>query len=74
MRGDRYRLFLLALAGVVSLVVGVLFLTHFNQAARPTTQALSGFELFTGIIWILFASRLRREEPRILVPCPLCET
>ncbi len=60
MRGDRFRLFLLVVAGAVSLVVGVLFLTHFNQAARPTTQALSAFELFTGITWILFASRLRK--------------
>jgi uncharacterized membrane protein HdeD (DUF308 family) len=48
------------LAGFVSLTVGILFLTHFNQPARPTTQALSGFELFSGIIWIAFAFRLRR--------------
>jgi hypothetical protein len=37
-----------------------LFLTHFNQPARPTTQALSGFELFSGITWLVFAFRLRR--------------
>jgi uncharacterized membrane protein HdeD (DUF308 family) len=60
MRADRSRLFLLVVAGAISLVVGILFLTHFNQPARPTTQALSALELFTGITWILFASRLRK--------------
>jgi uncharacterized membrane protein HdeD (DUF308 family) len=60
MREDRSRLFLLAVAGAISLAVGILFLTHFNQPARPTTQALSAFELFGGITWILFASRLRK--------------
>ena len=60
MRDDRSRLFLLAIAGAISLAVGILFLTHFNQPARPTTQALSAFELFSGITWILFASRLRK--------------
>jgi uncharacterized membrane protein HdeD (DUF308 family) len=60
MRDNRFRLILLAGAGVISLAVGILFLTHFNQPARPTTQALSAFELFCGITWILFASRLRK--------------
>jgi uncharacterized membrane protein HdeD (DUF308 family) len=55
-------LFLLALAGVISLGVGVLFLTHFNQAARATTQALSGFELFCGVVWIGLAFRLWRSR------------
>jgi uncharacterized membrane protein HdeD (DUF308 family) len=60
MRADRSRLLLLAVAGAVSLAVGILFLTHFNQPARPTTQAMSAFELFSGITWILFAFSLRR--------------
>jgi uncharacterized membrane protein HdeD (DUF308 family) len=60
MRADRSRLFLLAIAGAISLAVGILFLTHFNRPARPTTQALSAFELFCGITWILFAHRLRK--------------
>jgi uncharacterized membrane protein HdeD (DUF308 family) len=59
MRDERSNLFLLGLAGAISLCVGVLFLTHFNQAPRATTQALSGFELFCGIVWIGFAIRLR---------------
>jgi uncharacterized membrane protein HdeD (DUF308 family) len=60
LRQDRPNLFRLALAGVISVCVGIGFLTHFNQAARTTTQVLSGFELFCGIIWIGFAFRLRR--------------
>jgi uncharacterized membrane protein HdeD (DUF308 family) len=60
MREERPNLLLLGLAGVISLCVGILFLTHFNQAARPTTQALSAFELFSGVTWIVFAMRLRR--------------
>jgi uncharacterized membrane protein HdeD (DUF308 family) len=60
MREERSCLLLLGLAGVISLSVGILFLTHFNQPARPTTQALSGFELFSGITWLVFAFRLRR--------------
>jgi len=60
MREERSSLFLLGLVGVISLSVGILFLTHFNQRARPTTQALSGFELFSGITWLVFAFRLRR--------------
>ncbi|HET6220288.1 MAG TPA: hypothetical protein VFE27_24885 [Acidobacteriaceae bacterium] len=59
MRKERGCLILTGLASVVSLSVGVLFLTHFNQPARPTTQALSGFELFSGITWLVFAFRLR---------------
>ena len=51
-------LLLFSLAGVISLAVGVLFLTHYSQAARATTQALSGFELFCGIVWIGLAFRL----------------
>ncbi len=60
LRADRPNLFRLALAGVISVCVGLGFLTHFNLAARATTQVLSGFELFCGIIWIGFAFRLRR--------------
>ncbi len=60
MRKEIGCLILTALAGVVSLSVGIFFLTHFNQPARPTTQALSGFELFSGIVWMIFAFRLRR--------------
>ncbi len=60
LREDRPNLFLLTLGGVVSLCMGVVFLEHFHQAARPTTQALSGFELFCGIIWSILAFRLRR--------------
>src|SRR5580698_7034177 len=52
LRREMANLLLLGLAGFISLAVGVLFLTHFNQAARATTQALSGFELFCGLVWI----------------------
>ena len=60
LRADRPILFLLASAGFISLCVGLFFLTHYNQAPRITTQALSGFELFCGIIWMVFAYRLHR--------------
>jgi uncharacterized membrane protein HdeD (DUF308 family) len=60
LREDRLNLSLLALAGVVSLCVGILFLAHFHQAPRTTTQALSAYELFSGITWMTFAFRLRK--------------
>jgi uncharacterized membrane protein HdeD (DUF308 family) len=60
LREDRTNLLLLAFAAVISLCVGIIFLAHFHQAARPTTQALSAFELFCGIIWSTLALRLRR--------------
>jgi uncharacterized membrane protein HdeD (DUF308 family) len=60
LRADRPNLFLLAIAGIISLGVGLFFLTHYNQAPRITTQALSGFELFCGIIWMVFAYRLHK--------------
>jgi hypothetical protein len=41
----------------------MVLLEHFHQAARPTTQVLSGFELFRGIIWSVLAFRLRRTVP-----------
>jgi hypothetical protein len=53
-------LFLLTLGGLVSLWVGMVFLQHFHQAARATTQMLSGFELICGIVWSVLAYRLRR--------------
>lgn len=59
MRAEQSSLILLGVAAVISLCVGILFLTHFSQAARPTTQALSAFELFCGVTWIVFAIRLR---------------
>jgi len=60
LREDRPNLLLLTLAGVISLCVGTVFLAHFHQAARTTTQALSGFELFSGFVWCVLAFRLRR--------------
>jgi uncharacterized membrane protein HdeD (DUF308 family) len=51
---------LLAFACVVSLSVSFLFFTHVHQAARTTTQALSGFEVVIAIIWIALSLRLRR--------------
>ena len=60
LRHDRPNLFLLASAGIISVCVGVAFLTHYNQAPRVTTQALAGFELFCGIIWMVFAYRLHK--------------
>ncbi len=59
LRDDRPSLVVLACAGVVSLTVGVLFLDHAHQAARATTQALSAFELFCGVMWAGFSLRLR---------------
>jgi uncharacterized membrane protein HdeD (DUF308 family) len=59
MRDDRGNLMLLAVAGLIALAVGVGFLTHYNLPPRATTQVLSGFELFGGIVWMVFAFRLR---------------
>ena len=59
MREDRSHLCLLGLIGIVSLVIGIVFLTHYHQPARITTQALSGFEFLCGITWIALAFRLR---------------
>ena len=60
LREDRPNLLMLIVGGVFSLCVGAVFLAHFHQAARPTTQALSGYELVNGIIWSVLAFRLRR--------------
>ena len=60
MREDRSHLCLLGLIGIVSLGIGIAFLTHYHQPARTTTQALSGFEFLCGITWIVLALRLRR--------------
>ena len=60
LREDRPNLVLLTVGGLVSLCVGMVFLEHFHQAARPTTLVLSGLELFRGIIWSVLAFRLRR--------------
>jgi uncharacterized membrane protein HdeD (DUF308 family) len=51
---------LLAFACIVSLSVSFLFFTHVHQAARTTTQTLSGFEVVIAIIWITLSLRLRR--------------
>jgi len=61
MRENRPILFLLALTGGVSVALGVVFLQHFHQAPRVTTQVLSGYELFCGVTSIAFALRLRAE-------------
>jgi uncharacterized membrane protein HdeD (DUF308 family) len=59
MRDDRGNLMLLTAAGVVALAVGIGFLTHYHQAPRVTTQVLSAYELFDGLVWMTFAFRLR---------------
>ena len=59
MRHDRPILFMLAFTGLVSVALGIVFLQHFHQAPRVTTQVLSGYELFFGITSIAFALRLR---------------
>jgi uncharacterized membrane protein HdeD (DUF308 family) len=59
MRDDRGNLMLLTGAGVVALAVGIGFLTHYHQAPRVTTQVLSAYELFDGLVWMTFAFRLR---------------
>jgi uncharacterized membrane protein HdeD (DUF308 family) len=58
-RQDRLIQFVLALTGVVSVALGVVFLQHVHQAPRVTTQVLSGYELFCGIASIAFALKLR---------------
>jgi uncharacterized membrane protein HdeD (DUF308 family) len=60
MRREGPKMINLAFAGIISLGVGFVFLTHYTQAPRVTTQILSGYEFFAGVVWILFAYRLRR--------------
>jgi uncharacterized membrane protein HdeD (DUF308 family) len=60
MRREGPKLVHLAFAGLISVGIGILFLTHYNLPARVTTQILSGYELFNGFVWIIFAYRLRQ--------------
>jgi uncharacterized membrane protein HdeD (DUF308 family) len=60
LRDNQFNALLLGAACLFSLAVGFLFLTHVHQAARATTQALSGFELVVGMTWIVLSLRLRR--------------
>jgi uncharacterized membrane protein HdeD (DUF308 family) len=60
MRREGPKLIHLAFAGILSLAVGIGFLTHYNLAPRATTQVLSGYEFFVGLVWIVFGFRLRR--------------
>jgi uncharacterized membrane protein HdeD (DUF308 family) len=60
LRDSKWNALLLGSACVFSLVVGFLFLNHVHQAARATTQALSGFEVVVGFVWIALSLRLRR--------------
>lgn len=62
LRDDRPNLVLLMVGGLFSLCVGVVFLEHFHQAARPTTQALAGYEFLNGIVWSIVAFRLRKPQ------------
>jgi uncharacterized membrane protein HdeD (DUF308 family) len=62
LRDDRPNLILLMVGGLFSLCVGVVFLAHFHQAARPTTQALAGYEFLNGIVWSILAFRLRKPQ------------
>jgi uncharacterized membrane protein HdeD (DUF308 family) len=60
MRSEGSKLINLAFAGIISLALGYFFLAHSNQPSRVTTQILSGYECFNGLVWILFAYRLRK--------------
>jgi uncharacterized membrane protein HdeD (DUF308 family) len=60
MRRAGPKLIHLAFAGIISLAMGIGFLMHYNEAPRVTTLILSGYELFAGIVWILYAIRLRK--------------
>jgi uncharacterized membrane protein HdeD (DUF308 family) len=60
LRTDRPYWFRLGIAGILSLSMGILFLLHTHQAARTTTQLLSGYEMFYGITWLGFAFKLRK--------------
>ena len=62
LRADRSSLFLLGLASLVSLSMGLAFLMHYHQGARTTTQALSGFELFSGLVWLGVSLRSRAAQ------------
>jgi uncharacterized membrane protein HdeD (DUF308 family) len=62
LRDDRPNMVLLMVGGLLSLCVGVVFLEHFHQAARPTTQALAGYEFLNGIVWSILAFRLRKPQ------------
>lgn len=59
LRSEGPKLIHLAFAGMISLALGIGFLTHYNLPPRITTQVLSGYEMFAGVVWIGFAFRLR---------------
>jgi uncharacterized membrane protein HdeD (DUF308 family) len=60
LREDMSNACLLAFACIASLALSFVFFSHVHHAARATTQALSGFELVIGIVWIWLSLRLRR--------------
>ena len=60
LRMDSRQLLLLGTAGLVSFALGIYFLSHIHQGARTTTQALSGFELFSGLLWLGVSLRARK--------------
>ena len=62
LRQDKRNLLLLGFAGTVSLALGFIFLAHVHQGARTTTQALSGFELFAGLVWLGVSLRVRGSQ------------
>jgi uncharacterized membrane protein HdeD (DUF308 family) len=62
LRDDRPNMVLLMVGALLSLCVGAVFLAHIHQAARPTTQALAGYEFLNGIVWSILAFRLRKPQ------------
>jgi uncharacterized membrane protein HdeD (DUF308 family) len=60
LRHDRGFLLLLGLSGLASLAAGVAFLMNLEANIFTTTQWLSVYELFNGVMIIIFASGLRR--------------
>lgn len=60
LRTDRRYRWLLGASGILTVGVGVAFLFHQEAEVRATTAYLSGFELFYGIVFLVFAVWLRR--------------
>ncbi len=60
LRANRLYGLLLASAGLLSLCVGTLFLGNRYAATRSATEWLAAFELFYGLIMLLFAFCLHR--------------
>lgn len=59
LRTERRYKWYLGTSGIITVAIGMVFLTHQGADVRPTTAYFSAFELFHGIVFVLAALWLR---------------